>query len=383
MVCIRCSLALAVGLGAQCAELSIASATAQPGSTVSVVVSFASEGARVAGFQFDLVADSTLSFGAAAGPAATNAGKDVYRVNIASGRTRLLVAGLNQSTLGDGVAVTLTAFVSGSVPAGTYVLHLANLVASDPEGVAVPLTGADGSITVGGSATSSPSGMFAQVASGDGWTTSLTLLNVSSSAANTSLTFWNDDGTPLVLPLAFSPELGLPSANAAFASFVIPANGVAIVKTVQTEVSGALKGWAQLSAPAGVAGSATFLYQSTGGLNLEAVVPLETRTPSSFVLPFDNSDGISTGVALANGSDTLLANIDVTVRDAAGNPLLVARADLPVRGHRSFMLTDRYPALAGLSGSLEFRNASGGSIAVLGLRMNQSGSLTSIPAEIK
>jgi hypothetical protein len=383
MGCIRCSLVFALGLSAQCAQLSIGSVTAQAGSTVSVAVSFASEGARVAGLQFDLIADPALSFGAGAGPAATNAGKDVYRVVIASGRTRILVAGLNQSTLGDGVAVTLAAFVSNSVPAGTYALRLTNLAASDPDGIAVPLSGADGRLTISGSSNSAPAGMFAQVASGEGWTTSLTLLNVSSSPANASLAFWRDDGRPLALPLAFSPELGLPSANSAFASFVIPANGVAVVRTEQPDVSGALKGWAQLWAPAGVAGSATFLYHSTDGLSLEVVAPLENRTPSSFVLPFDNSDGISTGVALANRSDTLPANIEVTARDAAGNPLLVARADLPVLGHRSFMLTDRYPGLAGHSGSLEFRNATGGSIAVLGLRMNQAGSLTSIPAEVK
>jgi hypothetical protein len=47
------------------------------------------------------------------------------------------------------------------------------------------------------------------------------------------------------------------------------------------------------------------------------------------------------------------------------------------------MLTARYPSLAGILGSLEFQNPSGGNISVLGLRINQTGSLTSIPAQPK
>ena len=164
---------------------------------------------------------------------------------------------------------------------------------------------------------------------------------------------------------------------------MIPANGVALVETELPAASAATVGWARLTAPAGVVGSATFSYQSTASQDLEAVVPLETRTPASFVLPFDTTAGLSTGVALANGSDTSTANVQLIVRNAAGAQLLTDSIFLPVRGHTSFMLAAKYPGLAGILGSLEFQNPSGGNLSVLGLRINQTGSLTSIPAQAK
>jgi hypothetical protein len=380
---IRAGLLLCLGFSAQCTELSIDSATAQAGSSVQIAVRFVAAGAQVAGLQFDLSFDPTMALGASAAASATSAGKTVYSAGVATGLTRILLAGLNQNTLGDGPVVTLTALVSSGTAAGVYALHLTNAIASDQAGNVLPLTTSDGSVTVNGSANLPPSGIFAQVASGGGWKTSFTLLNLLPAANGANLTFWNDDGTPLALPLTFSPELGQLPMTGSSTDFVIPANGVALVETELPAASAATVGWARLTAPAGVVGSATFSYQSTASQDLEAVVPLETRTPASFVLPFDTTAGLSTGVALANGSDTSTANVQVIVRNAAGAQLLTDSIPLPVRGHASFMLTARYPSLAGILGSLEFQNPSGGNISVLGLRINQTGSLTSIPAQPK
>jgi hypothetical protein len=382
MNCVRAALLLSLGFSAQCAVLSVDPVTAQAGSSVPIAVRFVAAGTGVAAFQFDLSYDPTMALGATAASAATSAGKDVYTAAIAQGRTRILLAGLNQQILGDGPVITLTALVSSSAAAGVYALHLTNAVASDPDGKIVPLTTSDGSVTVNGSGSLPPSGMFAQVASGGGWKTSFTLLNLLPGASGASLTFWNDDGTPLALPLTFSPELGLLPTTGASTDFVIPANGLALVETELPEASAATVGWARLKAPAGVAGAATFRYHSAVGPDLEAVVPLETRTPASFVLPFDNTVGLSTGVALANGSDTSTASVQVIARNAAGAQLLADSISLPVRGHTSFMLAAKYPSLVGILGSLEFQNPSG-NISVLGLRINQTGSLTSIPAQAK
>jgi hypothetical protein len=383
MNCVRAALLLSLGFSAQCAVLSVDPVTAQAGSSVPIAVRFVAAGTGVAAFQFDLSYDPTMALGATAASAATSTGKDVYKAAIAQGRTRILLAGLNQQILGDGPVITLTALVSSSAAAGVYALHLTNAVASDPDGKIVPLTTSDGSVTVNGSGSVPPSGMFAQVASGGGWKTSFTLLNLLPGASGASLTFWNDDGTPLALPLTFSPELGLLPTTGASTVFVIPANGLALVETELPEASAAAVGWARLTAPAGVAGAATFRYHSTAGPDLEAVVPLETRTPASFVLPFDTTAGFSTGVALANGSDTSTASVQLIARNAAGAQLLADSISLPVRGHTSFMLAAKYPSLVGILGSLEFQNPSGGNISVLGLRINETGSLTSIPAQAK
>ena len=64
-----------------------------------------------------------------------------------------------------------------------------------------------------------------------------------------------------------------------------------------------------------VLGWATFGQQFNTGYAIEALVPMETRKVYSMVLPFDNSNGFSTGVALANSSDAGQANIQMLFRD--------------------------------------------------------------------
>lgn len=374
---------LAIGFSAQCAVLSIDQVAVQAGATVPIAVRLASAGTQVAALQFDLSYDPTMAFAASAGPASVSAAKHCYSAALALGSTRFLLAGTNRSLLGDGPVVSLTALMRSSAAIGSYPLRMTNLVASDLDGKTVPLTGADGSVTVDGSASLPPSRMFAQVASGGGWKTSFTLLNLSATANGANLTFWADAGTPLALPMTFSPELEMLPAAGFFTDIVIPPNGVAVVETELPETSTASTGWARLIAPADVVGSATFGYHGSVSQNLEVVVPLETRSPASFVLPFDNTAGVVTGVALASGSDTLTASITVTARDAAGGPLFTDLISLPVRGHTSFMLADKYPGLNGVLGSLEFQNSNGGNISVLGLRINPSGSLTSIPVEAR
>jgi hypothetical protein len=288
--------------------------------------------------------------------------------------------GPNQNSLGDGVVVSLTAFAGG--PAGVYALGLRNVSASDPDGNFVPLGDADGSVTVIAGAGLPVSGIFAQVVSGGSWKTSFKLLNLSSVESAAQLSFWDSAGSPLALPLVFSSELGLSPTTITSADLVIPPNGSAVVETESPDLSSVLAGWARLRG-AGIVGSATFRYRTEIGEDRETSVPLETRTPFSFVLPFDNTAGSLTGVAVANGSDTAPANIAITVRDAAGAPLLTDLMPLPACGHSFFSLADRYPSLAGIRGSLEFHDLNGGNIAILGLRFNQFGSFTWIPVETR
>jgi hypothetical protein len=79
-----------------------------------------------------------------------------------------------------------------------------------------------------------------------------------------------------------------------------------------------------------VSGFAIFRYNPTGQ---EAVVPLETRDASAYVLAFDNTNGLATGLALANIS-TQPANVPVVLRDDTGASLGTAAISLAARGPR-------------------------------------------------
>ncbi len=367
----------------QCAELSLDPVSISAGSLVPFVLRFTAAGSTVAALQFDLEYDSALSLTASAGAVALSAGKEIYSAPVSARRTRFLVAGMNQNVLGDGVLTTINAFVSANTAAGALPLRLTNLLACDQDGNVVPLTGKDASVAVSANATPVVSGVFPQLAVGGGWKTSFTLLNLANTPQMAKLTFWDNDGAPLTVSLAFSPEVGLAPTVGALTEVLIPANGMAVVETETSAPSEMMTGWARMQAPAGIVGSAIFRYRPAEGQESEAVVPLETRSPYSFVLPYDTTAGFAVGVAVANDSETSAANIAITVRDAAGKELLTDTMALPVRGHAYFALSSRYPSLAGVRGSLEFGDLNGGKIAVLGLRFSPAGSFTSIPAETK
>ena len=114
-------------------------------------------GTELASVQFDVRYDSpALDVSAALGPAADASVKTLWTSRPEPGKTRILIAGLNQNTLADGVIARLKVQVAADFPAGLYSLDLEGLVASNPAGnpVFVPSTG--GSVAVLGGSASFP-----------------------------------------------------------------------------------------------------------------------------------------------------------------------------------------------------------------------------------
>ena len=152
--------------------------------------------------------------------------------------------------------------------------------------------------------------------------------------------------------------------------------------TIQTEGSNAgasVVGSAQLTTAGNISGFAIFRYDPTGQ---EAVVPLETRNASAYMLAFDNTNGVATGLALASVSSQA-ANVPVVVRDDTGAILGTEIISLAAHGHASFVLTDRYAFAAAKRGTVEFNTPAGVQISVLGLRGTSAGAVTTIPVLAK
>jgi hypothetical protein len=130
----------------------------------------------------------------------------------------------------------------------------------------------------------------------------------------------------------------------------------------------------QLTSSGNITGFIVFHRTADGQ---EAVVPLEVRKASAYVLPFDNTGGLVAGVAVANAS-AQAANIPVVIRDDTGAQIGTGAVGLPANGHTSFVLTDRFSVAANRRGTIEFDTPPGGQISVLGLRFTENG-FTTIP----
>ncbi len=223
-------------------------------------------------------------------------------------------------------------------------------------------------------------GSIPHLAAEDGWNTTFTLVNkgVGPVVARTSL--FAPDGTPLVVPVNLpqqpvTTELpvtsSLDQSIAPNALFVVEAEGPANVPTVE--------GSAQLNTTAAtgaVDGFAIFHFDPSAQ---EAVVPLETRNAPSYLLAFDNTNSVLTGVAVANVS-AQSATIPVVLRDDTGTQIGTGSVALYGFGHTSFVLSTQFPATANIRGTIEFDTPTGGQISVLGIRYTPPGTLTTIPS---
>jgi hypothetical protein len=214
-------------------------------------------------------------------------------------------------------------------------------------------------------------GTLAHIASGGGWQTIVTLVNTGGSPAQAQLNFLDEQGNPMTLPLLF-PQTGIVS-SAPSVSQTLAAGASLIIQTQGLTAQVSKVGSAHLTTNGAVSGFA--IFQNSGQ---EAVVPVATGAASSTTLVFDNTNGLANGVALTNNSGVPVT-VPATLYDDKGTTLEASSINLPANGHTSFILTDRFPAAAGIRGSVEF-GSGGGKIVALGIRATAARAYTSIPA---
>ncbi len=112
----------------------------------------------ISGIQFDLTFDPAAAAlkDITAGPAAEDAQKSVSFNTIEQGRSRVIVAGLNQNLIGQGTLASMHFDIPEHAINGTHPIALDNIVMSDPRGRAVPATATAGAITITGGADPPP-----------------------------------------------------------------------------------------------------------------------------------------------------------------------------------------------------------------------------------
>ena len=221
-------------------------------------------------------------------------------------------------------------------------------------------------------------GSMTHVAYHGGFTTVFTLVNAGDTAAPATLSFFGEDGAPLSVPMSL-PQSGTFVTDSTLTR-TLAAGATLVVETQAQDTLPTVVGSAQLTTTGSVSGFGIFRWTTFGQ---EASVPLETRAAGAYVLVFDNTDGLATGLALANVSNQA-ANIQLTLRDDSGALIGTPTISLAGQGHTSFMLAQSFPATAGKRGTVEFATPPGGQISALGLRAPAAGGLiTTIPVFAK
>lgn len=263
--------------------------------------------------------------------------------------------------------------VNVTIPSGANRLQLgANLWNySDARNYYTPLTA-----TVSGPPppAMNPVGSIAHLAVGGGWKTTFVLLNSGTTSAQARLNFFDDDGRSLSLAVSI-PGTPMVAQLLSTIEQTLPAGGSLTVESTGPASGLTQQGWAQLVSDGDVTAFAVFGC-SLGDRTQEVVVPLETRSAATYVVWFDHTGQLASGLALANISGGPGSTVSVTMRDESG--ALIGTDTLVLPGHTAFVASQQWPQTVQRRGALEFHTTAGGQISVLGLRFNAY-AFTAIP----
>jgi hypothetical protein len=213
----------------------------------------------------------------------------------------------------------------------------------------------------------------AQVADGGAWQTILVLTNTTITAATATVTFYQDTAG------GATQTWNLSTLEGSTQSVSIPAGSAVFLHTPGTNPV-TVTGWAQIIAPGGIVSYAIFTQRVPGRPDQDGTAP-GGATASRILVPFDNTAGFTTSVAVVNptGSDvTISVNLQIENGGVSQSSLL-----LPANGHSAFALPQQFPATSGHRGLAEFYTTSvrgiGSSFSIIALRFNPTGGFTTAP----
>ncbi|MBA3974889.1 MAG: hypothetical protein C0504_11815 [Candidatus Solibacter sp.] len=223
--------------------------------------------------------------------------------------------------------------------------------------------------------------VFPHLAVGQEWETSFVIVNMSTDPARFNLGFFDTTGAPMTV--SYSDGKSAPAASGAVVTQTLAAEGSTVI-TVYNDGRPLRTGFAILEPPSEtqrLGGYAVFKQRVAGRPDFEAVVPLTDYDDWAVYLPFDNSPGLDTGMALVNPSKDQTATVDLYFIDEAGARITKQTLTLKPGEQTAFSLTEKYPALKGKRGTL-YAESSIDYLSVLGLRFNLGGggAFTSLPA---
>jgi hypothetical protein len=151
------------------AELIVSDYQAEAGSLpASIPIELSAENEEeIAAVQFELSYDDSLIAidRIDIGESAQTADKTLNSANVSSGVDRIVIQGINNNILANGIVANIRIDLVSGVPDDVLMLSLDQLVASDAQGDAVPLTAVNGTLTITDGKSNGDSGCFIGVIS--------------------------------------------------------------------------------------------------------------------------------------------------------------------------------------------------------------------------
>lgn len=223
--------------------------------------------------------------------------------------------------------------------------------------------------------TSSPAGTLTssipQVADAADWKTTILLANPGSQPVPFSLSFRKPDGNPLLLPL-----LGA-GPRSEYAD-TVPPSGVRILQTAGTSYP-LVQGSAELVSAGPLTGVTVFRQRGATGQDNEGALGVSTSALRA-VLPFDNTAGFQTALAVVNEYPASTVPLALIIRDEAGRFLASGPLQPAQASRYAFRISDLFPAAKDHRGTIEL---TGAGFSAFGLRFNPAGSFTAIEPIVK
>lgn len=223
-------------------------------------------------------------------------------------------------------------------------------------------------------------GVLSHIAAGGGWSTVITLVNTSAAAVPLIVALHSVDGSALTLPVT-TTQLGVSQTTTTASMSTTLSPDTTLLISMGGQLASTVTGWADVLTAGSIGGYAIFRWTPPTGTPQEGTVPLQSQFPSTITLPYDNTAGFSTGVALSNLS-TSSTGVLAMVYDDSGNLLGNQNIEVVGNGHTSFSLPDKLPLSAGKQGIVTFQSTAIGGIGGLGLRFSPFGTFTSVPTLI-
>jgi len=227
-----------------------------------------------------------------------------------------------------------------------------------------------------------------QVVDGDGWQSTIVVTNTSTIAATAALQFFQTidaagDTAPWTLPTVEDVNL----------SDITLAPGATVLVHTPDRAATLTQGFGELVASPGVQAFVIFTLYVPGRQNQDGTAPA-ANPASDILVPFDNSPGFSTGIAVVNTSGAAEV-LNVNIVFASGGTFTATLPSIPAQGHAAFSLATLFPETAGQQGTLELstqveieadakdrarpRVEPRSTFSVIGLRFNPTGAFTSLP----